>query len=102
MTTWQEPRSGATDATELCGESEALVAAIGASLASYACLIGVVTPVIYWSLGWGYQIVISSHIMSKLSIQTSTCCEWVCPKIDNICVYMYYDVLASLYASMYI
>ena len=44
MTTWQEPRSGATDATELCGESEALVAAIGASLASYACLIGVVTP----------------------------------------------------------
>lgn len=28
----------------------ALVATIGASLASYACLIGVVTPVIYWCL----------------------------------------------------
>lgn len=46
------------DQVELMGFSDyvALVATVGVSLLSYACLIGLVTPAIYWCAAWAMNI----------------------------------------------
>lgn len=60
---WQLPThsSGSwwrLDQVELMGFSDyvALVATVGVSLLSYACLIGLVTPAIYWCAAWAMNI----------------------------------------------